>query len=92
MQLLTPPAPAAFVSADGTLVLMGPSAPGSAITSSAWSDHLLWWVVAVIALVALVCSVAWAYRRNRSRRYMDLKEADSRMTEMTLQQRHDARV
>ena len=38
------------------------------------------------------CSIGWAYSRNRSRRYMDLKEADSRMTEMAAQQRHDARV
>ncbi len=39
-----------------------------------------------------LCSIAWAYSRNRSRRYMDLKEADNRMTEMAAQQRHDARV
>ena len=38
------------------------------------------------------CSIAWAYSRNRSRRYMDLKEADNRMTEMAAQQRRDAHV
>ena len=42
--------------------------------------------------LADLCSIAWAYSRNRSRRYMDLKEADNRMTEMAAQQRHDARV
>ena len=46
----------------------------------------------LIMIVCAVCSIAWAYSRNRNRRYMDLKEADSRMTEMAAQQRHDARV
>ncbi|CAK0733952.1 hypothetical protein CVIRNUC_000360 [Coccomyxa viridis] len=86
------PAPSAFVSDDGTLVLTGPASPGTPLSTSASADRLLWWVVAVILLVGIMCSIAWAYSRNRNRRYMDLKEADNRMTEMAAQQRHDARV
>ncbi|CAL5225645.1 g8501 [Coccomyxa viridis] len=92
-QVFTPATPAAFVADDGTLVLMGPSTPSAAFTGTgASANHLLWWIVTIIALVAIMCSIAWAYSRNRSRRYMDLKEADNRMTEMAAQQRRDAHV
>ena len=55
-QTFTPAAPAAFVADDGTLVLMGPSTPSAALTGTgASADHLLWWVVSIIALVAIMC-------------------------------------
>ena len=49
------PAPSAFVSDDGTLVLTGPASPGTPLSTSASADRLLWWVVAVILLVGIMC-------------------------------------
>ena len=54
-QVFTPATPAAFVADDGTLVLMGPSTPSAALTGTgASADHLLWWIVSIIALVAIM--------------------------------------
>lgn len=83
VQTFAPPAPVAFVSADGSLIFVGPSSPsGYAGSSSAPATHWLWPTIALLGLVGIVGSIAWAYSKRRQRRYLDLKD-----TEMAMQSR-----
>ena len=60
-QTFTPAVPAALVDPDGSLILTGPSSSSTGLsttglsTTGASADHLLWWVIAIIALVGIVC-------------------------------------
>ena len=83
VQTFAPPAPVAFVSADGSLIFVGPPGPSS-IAGNSWGGptHWLWPTVALIGLIGIVGSILWAYSKNRQRRYIDLKD-----TEMAMQNR-----
>ncbi len=82
-QTFAPPAPVAFVSADGSLIFVGPSSPtGYVGNSTTPATHWLWPTVALLGLIGIVASIAWAYSKRRQRRYLDLKD-----TEMAMQNR-----
>lgn len=84
VQTFAPPAPVAFVSADGSLIFVGASSPSGVVNSSSGggSGHWLWPTIALIGLVAIIASIAWAYSKRRQNRYLDLKD-----TEMAMQNR-----
>lgn len=83
VQTFAPPAPVAFVSADGSLIFVGPASPSGYVgNSSAGPTHWLWPTVALIGFIGIVGSILWAYSKNRQRRYIDLKD-----TEMAMQNR-----
>lgn len=83
VQTFAPPAPVAFVSADGSLIFVGPASPSGYVgNSSASPTHWLWPTIALIGFIGIVGSIVWAYSKNRQRRYIDLKD-----TEMAMQNR-----
>ncbi|CAL8466902.1 g6438 [Coccomyxa elongata] len=88
VQTFAPPAPVAFVSADGSLIFVGPASPSGYVgNASAGPTHWLWPTVALIGFIGIVGSILWAYSKNRQRRYIDLKD-----TEMAMQNRPHSSV
>jgi hypothetical protein len=80
--ILQTPSPVAYVTTDGSLIYAAPSNPGTYARQSSL-EQWMWPTVALLGLVAIIGSIAWAYSKQRHKRYMDLKD-----TEMAMQQRH----
>ncbi|BDA40802.1 hypothetical protein COCOBI_01-4560 [Coccomyxa sp. Obi] len=67
VQTFAPPAPVAFVSADGSLIFVGPASPSGYVSASAGPAHWLWPTIALVGFIGIVGSIVWAYSKNRQR-------------------------
>ena len=74
-----PVPPAQYVTLGDDVVMVGP-APGGVLTPGTHASHWLWPLLALLALGAIIASVAWAYsKRRQPTRYHDLHDTEMAM-------------